>query len=106
MKGTWHGSFGPNATDRTPVTLVLDWDGDNVTGILNPGLRTSKVENATLDPAGWKFHMESNYKDRAGTVTRLVVDAHLEDVTNVRRKLVGTYTLGTQKGDINAMRDN
>ena len=106
MKGTWHGTWGPNDKERTSVTLVLDWDGDNVTGIMNPGLRTSKVENATLDPAGWKFHMESNYKDRSGTVTRVIIDAHLEEVTNVRRQLVGTYTLGAQKGDFKAVRDN
>lgn len=106
MKGTWHGTWGPNATDRTSVTLVLDWDGDNVTGIMNPGLRTSKVEKAVLDPATWQFHFESDYKDRSGTVTRVVVDAKLQDITNPRRQLVGTYTLGNQKGDFKAVRDN
>ena len=33
LKGTWHGSWGLNATERTPVTLVMDWDGASITGI-------------------------------------------------------------------------
>jgi hypothetical protein len=110
MRGTWHGNWGPNAKDRTDITLVMDWDGAKVTGIANPGLRSAPIEKAALEPAAWKFHFESNLKDRTGTVTRLTVDAHLENVTNVHRVLVGTYTqvgsTGTVTGDFKAVRDN
>lgn len=107
LKGTWHGSWGVNETERTQVTLVMDWDGKNVTGIMNPGLRSSSLENISFDPAaGWKFHFESNYKDRAGTTSRVIIDAKIEDVTDPRRALVGTWTQGTQKGDFKAVRDN
>ena len=106
MRGTWHGSWGPNATERTPVTLVMDWDGKEITGIMNPGLRTSKIENATLNPTGWVFHFESNYKDRSGAISRVVIDAKIQEVTSPRRSLVGTWSQGTQKGDFKAVRDN
>jgi len=106
MRGTWHGSWGTTATDRTSVTLVMDFDGDNVTGIMNPGLRSVPLQKVTLDPNGWKVHLEADYKDRAGAVSHLTVDAKLEEVTNVNRRMVGTYTLGTQKGDFKATRDN
>jgi len=107
LRGTWHGSWGPNAKERTTVTLVMDWDGKNVTGILNPGLRSSPLEKTSLDPAaGWQFHFESNLKDRTGATTHVTVDAKIQDVTNARRKLVGTWTQGTQKGDFEAVRDN
>ncbi|MEI9813591.1 MAG: hypothetical protein WDO18_13515 [Acidobacteriota bacterium] len=106
MKGTWHGSWGMDAKDRTTVTLVMDWDGKNVTGIMNPGLRSAPLEKTSLDPATWQFHFEANYKDRAGTVSHVVVDAKIEDVTNPRRALVGTWTQGSQKGDFKATRDN
>ncbi len=107
LKGTWHGSWGINEKERTPVTLVMDWDGKNVTGIMNPGLRSSPLENVTFDPAAdWKFHFESNYKDRTGTVSRVIIDAKIQDVTSPRRQLVGTWTQGTQKGDFKASRDN
>jgi hypothetical protein len=106
LRGTWHGTWGPNAKERTTVTLVMDWDGKNITGILNPGLRTSTLENTSLDVATWRFHFESNYKDRTGAVSRVVVDAKIEDVTSPRRSLVGTWTQGAQKGDFKVVRDN
>jgi hypothetical protein len=106
MKGTWHGSWGATEKDRTTVTLVMDFDGDNVTGILNPGLRSAPLEKTSLDPATWAFHFEANYKDKAGKVERVIVDAKIHEVTSPRRTLVGTWTQGTQKGDFKAVRDN
>ena len=106
LRGTWHGSWGVNATERTPVTLVMDWDGKNITGIMNPGPRSAPLENTNLDPSGWKFHFEANYKDRAGGTARVAIDARIEDVTNPRRQLAGTWTQGAQKGDFKAVRDN
>ena len=106
LKGTWHGSWGVNAQDRTPVTLVMDWDGKSVTGIMNPGLRSSPIENTQFDPSNWQFHFESNYKDRSGATSRVSIDAKIQDVTSPRRSLVGTWTQGDKKGDFKAIRDN
>jgi hypothetical protein len=30
LTGTWHGDWGPRPTHRNDVTLVLDWDGKNI----------------------------------------------------------------------------
>lgn len=106
LKGTWHGSWGPDEKNRTSVTLVMDWDGKNVTGIMNPGLRSAPLEKTTFDPSTWSFHFESNYKDRSGAVSHVVIDAKIQDVTNPRRSLVGTWTQGAQKGDFKVVRDN
>ncbi len=107
LKGTWHGSWGlPDAKDRTTVTLVMDWDGDNVTGIMNPGLRSAPLEKTSMDASNWQFHFEANYKDRAGKVERVSVDAKIQEVTSPRRQLVGTWTQGSLKGDFKAVRDN
>lgn len=107
MKGTWHGTWGTNAKERTTVTLVLDWDGKDVTGILNPGLRSATLEKTSLNPTGWMFHFEADVKDRTtGAVSHVVVDAKIEEVTSPRRSLVGTWTQGTLKGDFKAVRDN
>jgi len=106
LKGTWHGSWGVNATERTPVTLVMDWDGKSVTGIMNPGPRSSPLEKTAFDPANWQFHFEANYKDRTGGTARVSIDAKIQDVTNPRRSLVGTWMQGDKKGDFKAVRDN
>ena len=88
------------------MTLVMDWDGKTVTGIMNPGLRSSPLEKTAFEPAGWQFHFEANYKDRAGTTSRVSIDAKIEDVTSPRRALVGTWTQGGKTGDFKAVRDN
>ena len=106
LKGTWHGSWGVNAAERTPVTLVMDWDGASVTGIMNPGARSTAIEKTALDPATWQFHFEANYKDRSGGTARVTIDAKIQDVTSPRRSLVGTWTQGEKKGDFKAVRDN
>ena len=106
LRGTWHGSWGGNEKERTPVTLVMDWDGDNVTGIINPGLRSSPLEKTSLDAAGWKFHFETDFKERTGGAVHVSVDAKIEDVTNPHRRLVGTWTQGARKGDFKAVRDD
>ena len=106
LRGTWHGSWGVNEKDRTPATLVMDWDGDNVTGIVNPGLRSSPLEKTSFEPAGWKFHFETILKQRTGGTVHVSVDARIEEVTSPHRRLVGTWTQGDQKGDFKAVRDN
>ena len=50
IKGSWLGDFGPNKTTRTPVFLVMDWDGKNITGMINPGTDNIPIKLATLTP--------------------------------------------------------
>ena len=50
IKGSWLGDFGPNKTTRTPVFLVMDWDGKNITGMINPGTDNIPIKIATLTP--------------------------------------------------------
>jgi hypothetical protein len=106
LRGTWHGNWGPDAQTRTDVTLVMDWDGKQVTGIMNPGLRSAPLQKTSLDAPTWAFHFEADAKDRAGAISHVSVDAKIVDVTNPRRTLVGTWTQGSQKGDFKARRDN
>ena len=88
------------------MTLVMDWDGASVTGIMNPGARSSPIEKTAFDPATWQFHFESNYKDRTGSTARVTIDAKIQKVTSPRRSLVGTWSQGEKKGDFKAVRDN
>ena len=104
--GTWHGNWGTSAASRTDVTLVMFWDGKAITGMLNPGPDSVKLENATLDAEGWKLHFEGTAKDRTGKTVRVVVDGKLENITNVRRTLSGTWKQGDVAADFKFVRDN
>src|SRR5215831_15347234 len=49
LKGTWLGDWGPSKTQRTQVFVVLDWDGKNITGTINPGPDAVPIQKAALD---------------------------------------------------------
>jgi len=106
LVGTWHGTWGPNATDRHDVTLVLEFDGKAIAGMMNPGLDAVRFDKITLEPSTWSVRFEATPKQAAGKATPIVIDAKIEDVTNRRRSLVGTFTQGTSKGDFKASRDD
>jgi hypothetical protein len=105
LAGTWHGTYGANAAQRTDVTLVLDFDGKAITGMMNPGPDAIRFDKVTLDPATWSVRFEAAPKG-AGKAAAIVIDVTIQDVTNRHRSLVGTWTQGATKGDFKASRDD
>jgi hypothetical protein len=106
LVGAWHGNWGANEKDRNDITVVMMWDGKEVTGMINPGLDSGKLQKASLNPADWSVHFEADMKDRSGAMVHISADGKLQDLTNVRRSLVGTWTQGSVKGDFRIKRDN
>ena len=104
LTGTWHGDWGPTPTHRNDVTLVLDWDGKNITGLINPGPESIKMTKATLepsfDPKKWTVHFEADAKGN-----HFVIDGTIENLTSIRRSIVGTWNHGNVKGDFKITRD-
>jgi hypothetical protein len=106
LVGSWHGTWGLNDKDRNDVTMVMNFDGENVTGVVNPGLDSSKLQKAVLEPKGWTVHFETDVKDRSGKLVHVVIDGKIQDLTSVHRSIVGSWTQGTQKNDFKIVRDN
>jgi hypothetical protein len=104
LVGTWHGTWGPTAAERHDVTLVLEFDGKAITGMMNPGPDSIRFDKVTLDPSTWSVHFEATPK--GGKAAPIVIDATIQDVTNRRRSLVGTWRQGSAKGDFKAARDD
>ena len=104
LVGTWHGTWGPNATQRNDVTLVLEFDGKAITGIMNPGPDGIRLDKVTLEPSTWSVHFEASPK--GAKPAPIVIDSTIQDVTNRHRSLVGTWTQGTVKGDFKVSRDD
>jgi len=105
LVGTWHGTWGPNAKERHDVTLVLEYDGKAITGMMNPGPDSVRFDKVTLDPSNWSVHMEATPKG-APKPAPIIIDVTIQDITNRYRSLVGTFTQGTVKGDFKATRDS
>jgi len=105
MTGTWHGSFGPDAKQRTDVTMVLSWDGKNISGLVNPGPDSVRLTQATLDPSQWAVHFELDMKDKTGAMNHIVVEGKIDDVTLIRRSIIGTWKQGNTQYPFKLTRD-
>ena len=99
LVGTWRGEWGPSATQRHDLTFVMEFDGKSVTGVINPGFESMKLQKVALDPATWTVRLDTEAKDPSGKVVPVVIQAKFEDITNRHRSLVGTWTQGGAKGD-------
>jgi len=106
VAGTWHGTWGPNASDRHDVTLVLDYDGKAITGMMNPGPDAIHFDTVTLEPSSWNVRFEATPKIAGKAAAPIVIDARIEDVTSRHRSMVGTWTQGAVKGDFKVSRDD
>jgi hypothetical protein len=99
LVGTWRGTWGPSAKERHDLTFVMEYDGKNVTGIINPGFDSMKLMRVVLDPGAWTVRFETETQDKSGKAIPVVIDAKFEDITNRHRSLVGTWTQGPTRGD-------
>ncbi len=104
LKGSWLGDWGPNKNDRNQVTIVMDWDGKQVTGMINPGPGSIALKNASLEPKGWLVHFEADAKNNAGQTVHYVVDGHIENLGLSNRSIVGTWSHDNVKGDFKIIR--
>ena len=104
LRGTWLGDWGPSASHRNQVTVVMDWDGDAIAGVVNPGPDSVPIRTLTLDPSDWTVHIEVEAADRNGNMVRYVIDGRLEDLGLANRRLVGSWRHGNVDGDFTLTR--
>ena len=93
LTGTWVGDLS-----QRHVTVVLEWDGKNVAGTINPGPNASPIKAVRLDPAMWSIHIE------ADGAAHIVVDGGLANIGSASRTLTGTWTEGAAKSPITLTR--
>jgi hypothetical protein len=105
LVGSWHGDRGTGGQRRTDVTLVMDWDGEHLTGVVNPGFDQMALQNARLNAKEWSVHFEVESKDPSGKSVRCLVDGKIDRLGSDRRTLAGTWVCGAVKQDFKLTRD-
>jgi len=101
LKGTWIGEWGPN---KEHVVVELKWDGNAITGTINPGANGTPIKVATFDAPKWLVHLEADGKDRAGNPVHYVIDGKVNNIGAYARFITGTWTQGSAKGDFKITR--
>jgi len=104
LTGTWAGDWGPNAGQRTHLTVVMTWDGKNVTGIINPGPDAIPLTAVSVDWATWTVRIEADTKS-GGKPVHVAAEGRLEDIGSYHRRIVGTWTQAGAKGEFRLTRD-
>ena len=105
LSGTWAGDWGPTNTERTHLTLVMNWDGKNVTGIINPGPDSIPIGSVYLDVTKWTVRIEADVKNPSGAAVHITAEGRLEDISSYHRTISGTWRQGSTSGDFKLTRD-
>ena len=91
LKGSWIGTWAPNRNQGNDLLLVLNWDGKNITGTINPGTDNIPVRNATLNPEGWLVRFEADAKDKSGKAITYVLEGKIGNLPLPNRTITGTW---------------
>jgi hypothetical protein len=104
LTGTWNGDWGPTPAQRTPVTLVMTWDGKDIKGLINPGPDAGTAA-VSVDVINWTIRFETDMKDQSGKPVHVSVDGKVEDIGNYHRTISGTWRQGTTSGNFKLTRE-
>jgi hypothetical protein len=107
MKGQWSGEWGPK-NNPNRLLLNLDWDGKEITGVINPGSNQATVKSVTFDytnPTSWLVKITAEGKDASGKPVAITVDGRLENLGAYMKLFHGTWTEGGKKGDFTVTRN-
>jgi hypothetical protein len=96
LSGTWAGDWGQAGGPRTHITLVMNWDGKAVTGLINPGPDAVPLTGVSVDWPTWTVRIDAK---------GITAEGKLEDVGSPHRRLAGTWTQGGAKGEFRLTRD-
>lgn len=107
LKGQWSGEW---TVKGEPIRLLLnlDWDGKEITGVVNPGPNSAIVKSVTFDysnVSAWGVKLTAEGKDASGKPVAISVDGKLENIGAYRRLFHGTWVQGGQRGEFTLTRN-
>ncbi|MDA9909722.1 hypothetical protein N9E57_04295 [Gammaproteobacteria bacterium] len=89
LDGTWRGFWSVPGGEETLVVIVMDLDGENINGRINPGRNMVFFEEASLDPENWMVRFTSTSK----ADEPIVFEGMLENLGAYDRTITGTWTI-------------
>lgn len=106
LTGSWHGEWGrPGSEDHMDLTVIMDWDGSAVTGLVNPVTDRAQLQNTRLDSDDWSVRFEVDVADASGETRHCVANGRLDRLGSDRRTLTGTWTCGDLAAEFELIRD-
>jgi hypothetical protein len=103
-KGSWLGYWGPNEDDQRRLRLLLDWESQELSGVVNPGPSAVALRVAEIDYDTWTMTLEADMPVNDGgsdgdETAPWVAEGVIENLGSWRnRRYSGTYTHGGETG--------
>ena len=88
LDGTWRGALGASADTARNIVMIMKWDGQNITGMINPGPNSIAFARAALDPSDWTVRIEAEPAEGEA----IVFEGTLRDIGSYNRYIEGTWT--------------
>jgi hypothetical protein len=98
LRGSWIGVWEGNETHGDNVVVILDWDGRQISGIINPGTDNIEIKNATLDPSDWGVRIEADAEGSNGRTLHYVIEGTIRELELPNRQIVGTWRSEAGRG--------
>jgi hypothetical protein len=114
LAGTWYGDYGTGG-QKTDLTLIMKWDGQNVTGTINPGPDAIPIKAAVMDitpgkpaaegersttgkPPIFKVRFEVDAPSATGGTDRMIYEGTIQNPVAGNRTIAGTWSRGGERG--------
>ena len=101
LDGTWRGERDAGKDGPQTVVMVMQWDGRQVTGVINPGPKSLTIKEGQLDPEGWKVSLTAETK----TGQKVTFEGTLEELGSYHRHVNGTWKEGGRSYSVRMVRE-
>lgn len=97
VKGSWIGVWDGNEVHGRSLLVIMDWDGEQISGIINPGTDNIEITEATLDPDGWVVTINTDHEED-GERYRYQLEGTISNIEQANRSISGTWSNGDDSG--------
>jgi hypothetical protein len=114
LDGTWYGAYGTGGPGND-LTIVMDWDGKQVTGEIHPGPNAIPLTSVVLDitpgapppegqgstaatPPKFNVRFQANLPSAAGGTAPVVFEGMINNPVAGNRTITGSWTRGSERG--------
>ena len=101
LDGTWRGELQGAGKTAVTLVLVMQWDGQKVTGLINPGPSAIAIGDARLIPEGWRVSVAAT--SAAGKP--IAFEGVLAELGKYHRSITGTWTEGGHRYPLRMVRE-
>jgi hypothetical protein len=97
LDGTWRGERKGAGT----VVVVMQWDGQKISGVINPGPTSIAISDARLVPEGWRVSITARTADGKP----ITYEGTIGKLGDYDRYIDGTWTEGGRSYPVRMVRE-